>query len=75
MPIRSSSGADTQPRPVVDSFRIISLSSSRFLLLSFLESLSDLNQVRSSFGRITAPTTSGPAKGPRPTSSIPRIAI
>ena len=55
--------------------KINSFNSVRFLAVSFLESLSSLNQGCSVSGRITAPTTSGPARGPRPTSSIPRIAI
>ena len=75
MPIWSSSLAGTQPSPVAHSRRMISLSSARFLAVSFLESLSSENHSRSSSGKTTAPTTSGPARGPRPTSSIPRIAI
>ena len=72
IPIWSSSLAGTQPRPVADSARINRFSSSRFLAVSFLESLSSINQGFST-GRITAPTTSGPARGPRPTSSMPRM--
>ena len=75
MPTSSSSVAGTQPRPVADSLRMSSLSASRFFTVSFLESASLANHSRSSGGRMTAPTTSGPARGPRPTSSIPRIAI
>ena len=75
MPISSNSAAGTQPRPVADSLRMSSLRTSRFFAVSFLESASSANHSRSSVGRRTAPTTSGPARGPRPTSSIPRIAI
>ena len=75
IPILSSSAAETQPRPVADSSRMILLSSSRFLAESFLESLRLANHSRSSSGRTTAPTTSGPARGPRPTSSMPRMAM
>lgn len=75
IPISSSSEASTQPSPVEASFKISLFNSSRFLAVSFLESLNSLNQGRSSSGRMTAPITSGPAKGPRPTSSMPRIAI
>ena len=59
----------------MDSARISLLKDSRFLAVSFLESLSAGNHSRSFVGRMTAPTTSGPARGPRPTSSIPRIDI
>ena len=75
MPIWSSSGAGTQPRPVVEVWRMRALSFSRFLAVSFLESSSSANQSSFWSGRMTAPTTSGPARGPRPTSSIPRIGI
>ena len=75
MPIWSSSFVGTQPRLVVDSLMMTVFSASRFLAVSFLESLSSSNQGRLSSGRITAPITSGPARGPRPTSSIPKIAI
>ena len=75
MPTLSSSVAKTQPRPVVDSARMIEFNSSRFLDVSFLESLSSENQGLISGGKMTAPTTSGPARGPRPTSSMPRIGI
>lgn len=75
MPISSSSLAGTQPRPVADCSRIRALSFSRFLAVSFLESFNSANQSRSSSGKITAPITSGPARGPRPTSSMPRIGI
>ena len=60
---------------MADSAKINLLRASRFLAVSFLESLSSLNQGFSSAGKITAPITSGPAKGPRPTSSIPRMGI
>ena len=75
IPSESSSAAGTQPRPTAASFKMISFKDSRFFAVSFLESLSSENQGFSSGGRITAPITSGPARGPRPTSSIPRIAI
>ena len=75
IPILSISAAETQPRPVADSAKMIEFNSSRFLGVSFLESLSSENQGLISGGKITAPTTSGPARGPRPTSSIPRIDI
>ena len=75
MPIWSSSSGGTQPRPVADSPMMTAFSSSRFLGVSFLESFSSLNQGRLFSGRITAPMTSGPARGPRPTSSMPRIVI
>lgn len=75
IPISSISAAETQPSPVADSARMTVLSSSRFLGVSFLESLSSENQGLISGGKITAPTTSGPARGPRPTSSMPRIGI
>ena len=75
MLIESSSAAGTQPRPVVECAKINPFSSSRFLAVSFFESASSANQDCSGSGRITAPTTSGPARGPRPTSSMPRIAI
>ena len=75
MPIWSSSEEVTQPRPVAASWRIILLRALRFWAVSFLESLRSENQGFSSDGKMTAPITSGPARGPRPTSSIPRIAI
>ena len=74
MPNWSISSADAQPSPAVEFLRINSFSSSRFLAESFLESLRSLNQGCLFLGNITAPITSGPARGPRPTSSIPRIA-
>lgn len=75
IPIWSSSLDETHPSPVVASLIMMELSSSRFLAVSFLESLSCGYQGRSSGGRMTAPMTSGPARGPRPTSSMPSIAI
>lgn len=75
MPILSSSAAGTQPSPVVDSVKMIAFNSSLFLAVSFLESLSLVNQGRFFGGKMTAPTTSGPARGPRPTSSMPSIGI
>lgn len=75
MPIWSSSAAGTQPSPVADSAKMSLLSSSRFLAVSFLESFNSENQSRSSSDRMTAPITSGPARGPRPTSSMPRMGI
>lgn len=75
MPSLSSLVADTQPRPVIEFARINEFKASRFLAVSFLESFSSLNQDCSDSGKITAPTTSGPARGPRPTSSMPRIVI
>lgn len=48
IPYLSSSSAGTQPRLVVASARISSFKASRFLAVSFLESLRSENQVRSS---------------------------
>ena len=75
MPSWSSSAAGTQPRLVAECAKINSFSSSRFFAVSFFESFNSANQGCSGSDRITAPTTSGPARGPRPTSSIPRMAI
>ncbi len=75
MPSSSSSAAGTQPRPVADSARMSWFRASRFFAVSFLESFSSANHSRSVSGKMTAPTTSGPAKGPRPTSSMPRTDI
>ena len=50
---------------------ITSYNSSLFLAESFFESL--MYNMSQSFGNITAPATTGPANGPRPTSSIPHI--
>ncbi len=74
MPIRSNSLGVTQPRPVAEFAKMRSFRVWRFLAVSFLESLSSWNQGAGVEGRIAAPTTSGPARGPRPTSSTPRIA-
>ena len=54
---------------------MMAFSFSRFLAVSFLESFSSVNQSSGWSGRMTAPTTSGPARGPRPTSSMPRMGI
>ena len=75
IPSLSSSSAGTQPRPVAEDSRILAFRASCFLVVSFLESFRSLNQSSSSLGKTTAPTTSGPARGPRPTSSMPRIGI
>lgn len=74
-PQRSISGAETQPRPVEAAFsRIIGLSEARCFEVSFLESVS--SSVQSAVvPRMTAPMTNGPAQGPRPTSSIPKIVL
>ena len=48
---------------------ITSYNSSRFFAESFLESFTP--SILHSCGRITAAATTGPAKGPLPTSSIP----
>lgn len=69
----SSSLAETQPSPVADDLRICLFRASLFFDVSFFESASSSYQGCFSSGKITAPTTSGPARGPRPTSSIPRI--
>ena len=81
-PISSNSSAGTQPSPVstpasrASLLKISLLSFSRFFSVSFLESAS--KSTHSNFsptGKTTAPITSGPAHGPRPTSSIPKIVI
>ena len=78
MPISSISAAEAQPNPVaLARLRIFPDKSSRFATDNFLESFSpsihsNLGYGKAS-GKITAPTTSGPASGPRPTSSIPKI--
>ena len=62
------------PSPVATACSMmISYSSSLFAAESFLESL--IYNISQSFGRITAPATTGPASGPRPTSSIPQIYV
>lgn len=50
---------------------ITSYSSSLFFSDNCLESL--MYKISQSFGRMTAPATTGPARGPLPTSSIPQI--
>ena len=61
------------PIPVATaSFRITSYNSSLFFSDNFFESLR--YRIGWSFGNMTAPATTGPANGPRPTSSIPHIA-
>ena len=72
-PMRSISSAGTQPKPKPLAFSRISISSaSRFFLVSFLLSVSPSITASPS---TTAPTTSGPAHGPLPTSSIPKIIL
>ena len=53
--------------------RISRKSSSLRFSESFLESFS--RRISQSLGRITAPATTGPAKGPRPASSTPQIRL
>ena len=84
-PISSSSDAGTQPSPVAMAFSVIcGARASRFLAVSFLESVRASCQASLSSGspflanrsgKIAAPITRGPAQGPRPTSSIPRIGM
>ena len=62
----------TTPIPTAMALSIISsYSISLLAAVSFLESL--IYKILHSFGRITAHATTGPAKGPLPTSSIPHI--
>ena len=71
-PISSSSAAETQPVALAKECCLIrSYSLSRCFGVSFFESVSWISVGKFS-PKITAPTTSGPAQGPRPTSSIPK---
>lgn len=75
-PKRSISLAETQPRLWARDFsRMIGFNASRLLAVSFLESVSWSTQESGFSPRITAPMTNGPAQGPRPTSSIPRMIL
>ena len=70
---RSISSAVAQPMPKASAFSwITGNSASRFFSESFFESLSP--GMSQSGGRITAAAHTGPAKGPRPASSMPHTA-
>ena len=76
MPRLSISVGLTQPSPTAGASDLIICDNlSRFFAESFLESRRSAIHDGFGSGRTTAPTTSGPARGPRPTSSMPRIAI
>src|SRR6185503_10997568 len=68
---RSISRTEAAPIPTPSAFaRIFTAMVSRFLAVSFFESLMP-RMARASGGMTTAHATTGPARGPRPTSSTP----